>query len=687
MTATVPQPRAAPPPPEASAPFRAGGSRSAGGGLAARAEAALARARDHLLGLQHPDGWWKAELETNVTMDAEDLLLRHYLGILDGQLAGESARWIRSNQRPDGTWGTFHGSPPDLSTTVEAYVALRLAGDDAEAEHMRRAAAWVRDRGGVESARVFTRIWMAVVGRWNWDELPVIPPEIMFLPAAGPLSIYHFGCWARQTVVALAVVMSHRPARPLPFGIDELRRPAGWTPGGAPAAGGGEALCRNRPERVRGAGRPFAALDRALHRYERLPRWFAPRRVLRAAALRRAERWIVRRQEADGLWGGIQPPVVYSIIALTLLGYSLDHPVIRAALEGLDGFTIHDEKGRRLEACQSPVWDTALAVIALVDAGVDPAAPAIAAAARWLVGEEVRVAGDWAVRRPRLPPGGWAFEFANDYYPDIDDTAEVILALRRAAAVEGADEACRRGVAWTLGMRSRDGGWGAFDADNDSPLVASLPFCDFGEVTDPPSADVTAHVLEMIAQEPESPRTVIEGAAAWLSREQEADGSWFGRWGVNHVYGTGAAVPALVAAGAAPEDPAIRRAVAWLEAHQNADGGWGEDLRSYVDAAWRGRGESTASQTAWALLALLAAGEQDSGAVRRGVEWLVSAQTPDGTWDEQWFTGTGFPWDFSINYHLYRLVWPVTALGRYVSRRPLGRGGGRPGGARLGGGP
>jgi squalene-hopene/tetraprenyl-beta-curcumene cyclase len=625
--------------------------------------AALGAARDHLLKLQQPAGWWKAELETNVTMDAEDLLLRHFLGILDPDVASASARWIRSQQGSDGAWRTFHGGPPDLSTTVEAYVALRLAGDDPGSPAMRAAAAFVRSQGGLESSRVFTRIWMALVGQWEWEDLPVVPPEIMFLPTWAPLNIYDFGCWARQTVVALTVVMAHRPSRPLGFTIAELRAggPAQRRPvsrkAGAAAAGSLHATLG-----------PFLTLDRLLHRYERLPRSFLPRTFLRRAALLRAEQWIIRRQEGDGLWGGIQPPVVYSIMALHLQGYPLDHPVMRAALAGLEDFLIHDDRGRRVEACQSPVWDTALALVALADAGVEADHPAMAAAARWLLDEEVVVLGDWAVRRPGLAPGGWAFEFANDNYPDIDDTAEVILALRRAGDTCGAagDGACARGVAWTVGMQSRDGGWGAFDADNDSSLVAALPFCDFGEVTDPPSADVTAHVVEMLAHEPGAPPAALAAGVNWLWEHQESDGSWFGRWGVNYVYGTGAVLPALIAAGVSRHDPRIRRAVAWLEAHQNPDGGWGEDLRSYVDDEWRGRGASTASQTAWALLALLAAGDCHTPATRRGVEWLTSTQRPDGTWDEPWFTGTGFPWDFSINYHLYRLVWPVMALGRYV---------------------
>ena len=640
--------------------------------LLAAAGEARDRGCDHLLARQHPDGWWKGELETNVTMDAEDLLLRHFLGILRPGLAARAARWIRSQQRQDGTWGTFHGAPPDLSATVEAYVALRLAGDGPGEAHMQAAAAWIRLHGGPAAARVFTRIWLAMVGAWSWDELPVMPPELIFLPPDAPLNIYRFGCWARQTIVALGVVMAYRPSRPLPFGLDELVGPPGDSPADRAALLAGGPQCKPR-RRYPLAGPAFRSLDRALHAWERLPGWVLPRTLLRRAALSAAERWIVRRQEADGCWGGIQPPIVYSVIALHLQGYALDHPVLAAALDGIDGFVLEDEAGRRIEACQSPVWDTALSVIALVDAGVDPAHPAIRGARDWLVREEIRVRGDWAIRRPHLAPGGWAFEFANDLYPDIDDTALVVLALRRAGIGPGdaGDDACRRGVVWTAGMRSRGGGWGAFDVDNDSELVKAIPFCDFGEVTDPPSADVTGHVLEMLAAEPGVGDDVIAGALRWLTDEQEDDGSWFGRWGVNYVYGVGAVVPALVAAGVPPADHRIRRAVGWLVEHRNDDGGWGEDLRSYIDPAWRGRGASTASQTAWALLALLAAGEVGDGpagdATRDGIRWLTRQQTEDGTWDEPWFTGTGFPWDFNINYHLYRHVFPLTALGRYVA--------------------
>lgn len=600
-------------------------------------ELTLDAACDHLLGLQSPEGWWKGELQTNVTMDAEDLLLREFLGVRTEQDTAQAARWIRSEQRDDGTWANFHGGPGDLSTTIEAYAALRLAGDPPGAAHMRAAARFVRESGGIEAGRVFTRIWLALFGQWRWEDLPVLPPEMMFLPRWFPLNVYDWACWARQTIVPLTIVSAYRPVRPLPFDLAELRT--------------------GRPAPARPSG-PFTVLDRLLHRYERRPAP-GPRRI----ALDRAAAWIVDRQEADGSWGGIQPPWVYSLIALRLHGYPLDHPVLRRGLAGFDRFTVRDERGRRLEACQSPVWDTVLAINGLLDAGLPGDHPALVTSAGWLLTEEIRRRGDWSVRRPALPPGGWAFEFDNDGYPDIDDTAEAVLALRRVRHPE-VRPAIDRAVRWMSGMVSRDGGFGAFDADNTRELCTKPPFCDFGAVIDPPSADVTAHVVEALAQErPDSP--VLRRAVVWLLRAQEADGSWFGRWGANHVYGTGAVLPALIAAGVRPGKPCVRRAVAWLERHQNDDGGWGEDIRSYTDPAWIGRGHSTPSQTAWALLALLAAGER-SPAVERGVSWLVGHQLPDGGWDEPYFTGTGFPGAFYINYHLYRLVFPISALGRYL---------------------
>jgi squalene-hopene/tetraprenyl-beta-curcumene cyclase len=687
------------------------------------ARIALERACEHLLSLQNETGWWRGELQTNVTMDAEDMLLREFLGIRRADETERSAAWIRSQRRADGTWSNFHGGPGDLSTTIEAYWALRLAGDAPEAEQMRVTAEWVRASGGLEGARVFTHVWLALFGLWPWERVPALPPEIVLLPRWVPLNIYDFGCWARQTIVAISLVIAHRPKRALGFDLRELHGAHPWTPGWLREPAGRNAW--------------LMRLDGALRAYERRPlRW------LRRQAMARAQAWIVRRQEADGSWGGIQPPWVYSLMALHLGGYGIEHPVIARGLAGLEGFMVEDRgeredgshasdphpprasapdrshtseghspgtagakvpsSSRRLEACQSPVWDTALAIVALSDAGLSREHPALARAGRWLLGEEVSVCGDWAVTRPALAPGGWAFEFENDNYPDVDDTAEVVLALLRTIELEdeqqrranrhrrrigdlppvdGAQgvreltqDAIDRGIEWLEGMQSEDGGWGAFDADNTRALVRELPFLDFGEVIDEPSADVTAHALEMLAGVGRAQGEAAQRGLAWLLARQEADGSWFGRWGINHLYGTGAALPALIAMGVPADDPGIRRAVRWVEEHQNGDGGWGEDPRSYDEREWVGRGPSTASQTAWALMALDAAGEtlESSRAMARGVAWLVATQRADGTWDEPQYTGTGFPCDYYINYHLYRLTFPITALGRCLGARARG---------------
>ena len=618
-------------------------------------EQCLDKARDRLLSLQDTDGWWKDELETNVSIEAEDLFLREFMGIADPEITRQTANWIRHSQRADGTWSTYYQGPADLSVTVEAYWALRYAGDPADADHMAKAAEYIRGEGGLERSRVFTRIWMALFGLWRWEDLPALPPEVILLPKRVPLNIYDFACWARQTVVALTVVGAHRPVRSMGISLDEIR--TGAIPPEKELAPPGTLAWR------------FQRLDQALHLYER-----RPHRRLREWALRRAEQWIIARQEADGCWGGIQPPWVYSLLALYLRGYSLNHPILAQGLDGFDAWTIVEDDMRRLECCQSPVWDTCLALVALADAGVDPADPQMEAGARWLLDQEVQVVGDWAEQRPYLAPGGWAFEFENNYYPDLDDTAEVALALRRIRHPDAkqAKKALERAVVWTQGMQCSDGGWAAFDADNCSPLVAELPFCDFGEVIDPPSADVTAHVVEMLCELDTDglglpvDREAVARGVRWLSAEQEGDGSWFGRWGANYIYGTGAAVPALISAGVPTDGDRVVRACRWLESVQNPDGGWGEDMRSYTDQNWRGRGESTPSQTAWALLALIAAGRASGEAARRGVAWLVDNQREDGDWDEPWYTGTGFSGDFYIRYHLYRLVFPVMALGRWV---------------------
>jgi squalene-hopene/tetraprenyl-beta-curcumene cyclase len=449
-----------------------------------------------------------------------------------------------------------------------------------------------------------------------------IPPELVLLPPWSPFSIYNFACWARQTFVALAVAQSLRPVRPADIDLSAI----GAIPG------------RTRPAR-----RPNA---------------------LRRHALRTAEQWIRERQEADGSWAGIQPPWIWGIIALTALGHGFEDDTLRRAVEGWQGFMVEDGDRLRPEACQSPVWDTGLAVLALRACGVPADHPQLAAAGAYLLGQEVTVKGDWAIRRPELAPGGWAFEYENDIYPDIDDAAVISLALRE---LDLGDKAVGRALDWLVGMQSRGGGWGAFDVDNRAMWLYKIPFCDFGKVTDEPSADVTAHALEVLGRE-DYPEATARGVA-WLLAEQEQDGSWFGRWGVNHLYGTGAALPALEACGIPSDHPAMRRGVAWLDSVQQEHGGFGEDIRSYADPAWRGRAPfATPSQTAWALLGYVAAGNAEIGNARRAADYLCAVQREDGDWDEPHFTGTGFPLDFMIRYHLYRISFPLLALGRMRER-------------------
>lgn len=618
-------------------------------GAAGAVSAALERAQRHLLGLQRSEGWWRGEFETCISAEALDLMTRAFLGRLRDDLLQQTAAWIRSRQDEDGSWAAAYGSPGDLSVTIEGYLSLRMAGDPIDAAHMRRAREFILDNGGLERARMYTTLCGALFGLCSWDDVPAVPPEIIFLPKWAPLNIYDYASWVRSNLVPLTLLWAHRPSRPLGFRVDELR-----TGGGRPPL---------RP--VTTLPGLFERFDTLLHGYER-----HPLKRLRRLALARAERWLLDRQEADGTWGVAVYSAMFTLIALGAHGYSLDHPVIARGLDGLEPFIIVEGGQRRVEVSLSTMWDTGLAVNALLDAGTTGDDPAVVAATEAMARHEVRVKGDWAVRRPDLEPGAWAFQAGVERFPDLDDTATVVRALTRAGGRGGRfDQAVRRGTAWAAGMQNRDGGWGSFDVDNHRRLCERLPFADYGEIIDPSTADLTAHVVEMLGDAGLADHPATRRGVRWLLANQEADGSWFGRWGVNHLYGTGQVLPALAVAGVDPGDARVRAAVRWLESHQNPDGGWGEDSRSYHDPAWRGRGASTPSQTAWALLGLLAVGERGE-AVERGVAWLLGAQRPDGAWDEQWFTGTGMPGVSYIRYDLYRIVFPVMALGRYLGTAP-----------------
>lgn len=610
-------------------------------------DSALEQATQWLLERQDSRGWWSGELETNVTMTAEHILLLRFLGLSVEPIRDGAIRHILHNQREDGSWALYFAGPANLSTTIEAYVALKVLGLDSQSQPMRQARHVILQQGGVAHARVFTKIWLALFGQYPWSGVPSMPPELVYLSKNVPLNLYDFACWARGTIAPLLIVLSQRPVRALGCAVPEL------------VARGTDRLLTKVP----GSG-VFWWTDKLLKLYESLP-W----QPGRAHAKRRLVDWIMARQEADGSWGGIQPPWVYSLIALHLEGMRIDHPIMRRGLDGLETFALEDESGWRLQACMSPVWDTAWALLALRRAGLDRDHPALRHGVNWLLKEQITVGGDWQVRCGKVACGGWAFEFENDIYPDVDDTAVVVLALLEAgdeqeAALRGA---VARAVEWVVAMRSRNSAWAAFDKDNTREIVYRLPFADFGALLDPPSEDVTAHVLEMLAHLPGLPhvgrdRLITEGLT-YLRRMQRTDGSWFGRWGVNHIYGTWCVISALAPLreqGSAVTDM-MEKGCNWLLAHQNNDGGWGESCYSYEDSTFAGIGRSTPSQTAWAVLALQVARKEQHPACARGLAYLRERQT-GGTWDEREYTGTGFPRDFYINYHLYRHVFPMMAL-------------------------
>ena len=642
----------------------------------------ISRSQSYFRSTQYRDGYWWGELESNNTMEAEYLMLAYFLGRVDPEKSRKAANYIMSKQREDGSWGQYYEAPGDLSTSVECYFALKLAGHSADSEPLRKAREFIMSQGGVPQARVFTKIWLALFGQWDWSGTPNMPPEIMLLPSWAPFNIYEFSSWARPTIVPLLIVLTHRPVCPVPesANIDEIYPgPRSETDYSLPKPGGGLKWSNL-----------LYQVDKLIGLYQKVP--IHP---LRGLAERKLVEWVLAHQEEDGSWGGIQPPSVYSLIALHHLGFPPDHPAIVKGFAGIEGFAIETENTMTVQGCISPVWDTSLVQLALLESGTAGDDPVVKKSGRWLVNQQILTSGDWRVSAKDVEPGGWAFEFHNNLYPDIDDAAFVVMALGLTDL--GLEEqtnkevAIRRGVEWMLGLQSNSGGWAAFDKNNDRKYLAQIPFSDFGEVLDPPSADVTAHVLEMLGRlgyRRDYPP--VQQGYEFLRREQEEDGSWFGRWGVNYVYGIGAALPALAAIGEDMSQEYVLKAVDWLLGHQNEDGGWGESCGSYVDRCQHGVGPSTASQTSWALLALLVAGEVDHPATQRGVAFLINTQQEDGTWGEPYFTGTGFPGygvgekpqdvpkmgergyqglqmsaGFMINYHLYRNIWPLLALGRY----------------------
>jgi squalene-hopene/tetraprenyl-beta-curcumene cyclase len=641
--------------------------------LAEAARAAATAAEDHLFRIQRRDHWC-AELESNTTITAEYVLLYQALSIDLGERRQSVARYLFSRQKPDGSWGLAWNLPGDVSTAVETYLALRLVGVPRADERMVCAERFIRAAGGIAKVRVFTRINLALFGLFPWDAVPAVPPEIVLLPAWSPLNVYRLSSWARGTMVPLFIVSHHRPVFALPAGrsassdwLDHL-----WLdPSKKHVPYRASVLETLRSEGV-GWKAFFNAGDALLRAHgaaQRLP--LVPR--LREHALRACERWVLEHQEASGDWAGIFPPMLNGVLALHLAGHALDADPVRRGLAAIERFGMEDAEGFRIEACQSPVWDSALSLIGLADCGHDGADPRLASVRRFIEGKQIlEDHGDWRIYNRRGRPGGWSFEHENTWYPDVDDTAAVLLALLKTDPACRSGEVVRRGAEWMTSMQNRDGGWAAFDVENDRDILNQIPFSDMDSLCDPSSPDVTGRVLEALgALDDRRWRAACRRGVAYLRRSQEAEGSWFGRWGVNYVYGTSNVLCGLSRLGLPAKDPMVARALAWLAAVQNADGGFGEGLESYADRAAMGRGPSTASQTAWGVMGLVAYRPASDEAVRRGVAWLVERQLPSGagsgSWAEEEFTGTGFPRHFYLRYHLYRHYFPLMALGRFCA--------------------
>lgn len=617
-------------------------------------DASIARATAALRAEQREDGHWVYELEADATIPSEYILLRHFLGEpVDAELEGKIGRYLRRIQsRAHDGWPLFHDGPFDVSASVKAYYALKMIGDAQDAPHMARARAAILKAGGAEAVNVFTRIQLALFGAGDWAQVPTIPPELILAPRWFPVHLLKMSYWARTVVVPLLVLCALRPVARNLRGVlvPELfsgipRKLTSQADHVNPLWKGG-----------------FEVLDWLLKRME--GHW---PKGLRNRAIARCKAWVVERLNGvDGL-GAIYPAMANSVMMFAALGYPPDHPHRAIARESVERLLVIKGDEAYCQPCVSPVWDTALAAHAMLEAGEEGSAHR---ALDWLRERQIlNTAGDWAEQRADVRPGGWAFQYANDHYPDLDDTAVVVMAMDRAKGTRGdADaQAIARGAEWTLGLQSRDGGFAAFDADNTAHYLNNLPFADHGALLDPPTADVSARVVSMLAQlgEPlDSPRMVA--ALGWLARAQEADGSWFGRWGVNYVYGTWSVLCALGRAGLDAGHPMVARAVDWLKRVQNGDGGWGESCTSYaLDRTGHEAFGSTASQTAWACLGLMAVGEARSDAVARGMTWLAAHQGDDGLWGQEPYTGGGFPRVFYLRYHGYPRYFPLWALARY----------------------
>ena len=624
--------------------------------MRSRVAAASDAARKYLLSLQESEeGYWCGELEADTTLESDYILLHALLGTGKPERIAKAAVYVLRHQNEDGGWPIYHGGPSNLSASVKAYFGLKLAGYGADHPALARARKTILQLGGVREVNTFTKIYLCFFGQYDYDCVPAIPPEIVLFPNWFWFNIYEISSWSRGILVPLSIAYAKKPFKKIPaeMGIDEL------------FVGGREQNLKLRWSKKLISWRNFfLLLDRMTHMFERVHV-----RPLRSLALRKAEQWVLERFEmCDGL-AAIYPAMMNSIIALRCLGYSVDDPQFIRAMDEFESLGIEEATTFRMQPCKSPIWDTAYAIFALGQSGLPSDDPRMIAAADWMLKKQVTHRGDWCVKNPNASPGGLYFEFNNEFYPDVDDSAMVLLGLSQVDHPNPRyqRESAQRAIDWIFSMQCRNGGWASFDKDNDRMVFQYVPFADHNAMLDPPTVDITGRVLEMLAaygygRDDRRVRKAID----FVLREQEPDGSWFGRWGVNYIYGTACVLRGFEAMGVDNHEPYIQQAAEWLRMFQNPDGGWGETCGSYDDAATKGVGPSTPSQTAWAILGLLAAGDTRSESVARGIAYLLRTQKKDGSWKESQYTGTGFPRVFYLAYHLYRIYFPLMALTAYA---------------------
>ena len=621
---------------------------------------AIALAQENLLRQQKPDGHWCGELIVDSTLCSDYILFMHWCGEVDAQLQRRCVRHILKRQLPDGGWSIYHGGPSEINASAKAYFALKLAGCSVDAPFMQEARANIIRRGGIPQMNTFSKLYLALLGQFPWKYLPAIPVEMVLLPRWAPFHIYKMSSWSRAMLIPLAIINHFKPTRVLP-GEKHLHE---LYPLGTEQSD----LRLPRSE-------PFWTWRNFFLRVDDVFKFLSPLRIrpLRRRALEEAERWMLERigKGSDGL-AAVFPAMLNSLIALRALGYSKTNPVYAKAERDFAELFVEDPEDFRIQPCLSPIWDTAINIISLAESGVAPDHPNLQKAAEWLVNKEVRIRGDWSVNNSYPQASGWAFEYNNIYYPDTDDTAMVLMALRliQPKDHEALNEVFQRALDWQLSFQCRDGGWAAFDKNVTTPWLEDMPFADHNAILDPTCSDLTARTLEMLGYIGFDPKTrSVRDAMQYLIDTQDEDGSWYGRWGVNYIYGTWQVLRGLRAIGQDMTQDWILRGRDWLESCQNNDGGWGETCGTYENPSTKGIGESTASQTAWAIMGICACGDLDRPSIQRGLRYLLSSQKPDGSWDEEQITGTGFPRVFYLKYDMYRQNFPLLALATYVNYR------------------